>query len=522
MMRGAGGHKRLMHSRDGPGGAYQPGPTLKVGSVHFNAIYDGDTIKVNEDLWHSKHSLSPPDKVLTFSRVDSATYSGGSSGMVLHREAYDILPNEPVFMCTGYSPCSRQQRHGCFVLSSLNHMCITDDDVLSMTTTSGDDMSRSALAFAIKAQRRADEVTGSKSLLSTMKDAQRREILQRKYRLRFVGFSIGSVTNADYLSGKNPHLACNAGGLMTVKADEVIESGQYVVVDLPMGNLDEPTQARTNRCCASHEWRRANAVAQGDDCSYLEGKVTLVVRPLRPDTDFASMSRPYVHAAAGHTGCKYPPWIVGQCVRGCSQPGMAIDLVYTPSMRFPNYITLLSPPPFYMNRGGGGGGGGGGGTNDGEGTTYGDIYAASVRKLLMRRGTGGGGGGGGWQTGMSEWGVYDGVDGASLCDGGGGGGAIVQSAFPSMDCQDLMRHMLEVVIQRESETEHMDNGEVADRIHTVSVDTLSALTAFIDTVASIAYSVPVKPRDEVIGDLQRALLRACDPERKIFLARRAI
>ena len=84
--------KRALERDDG---SYQPGPTLQVGSVHFNAMYDGATIDANEEAWRSEYSKNPPDKVLTFSRVCG---SNGvcSSEMVENREVYDLFPSEAV------------------------------------------------------------------------------------------------------------------------------------------------------------------------------------------------------------------------------------------------------------------------------------------------------------------------------------------------------------------------------------------------------------------------------------------
>jgi len=134
--------KRALQSDNGDksgDGTYQPGPTLQVGSVHFNAMYDGETIEANEEVWRTSYSRISPAEVLTFAKIEGVGADGnvGIHNMVPNREVYDLYPNEPVFVCTGSSMRQRQFRHGCFVLSSLNHMCITNEDIISMARKPG-------------------------------------------------------------------------------------------------------------------------------------------------------------------------------------------------------------------------------------------------------------------------------------------------------------------------------------------------------------------------------------------------
>lgn len=472
--------KRALRSDNGGGsgdGTYQPGPTLQVGSVHFNAMYDGETIEANEEVWRTNYSRISPLEVLTFAKIEGVGGGGtvGLHSMVQNREVYDLFPNEPVFVCTGSSMRQRQFRHGCFVLSSLNHMCITNEDINSMAKIPGTALHATAMRIAAS----GDGV----NVVSKITDEQKRQILQHKYQTRFVGFSVGPMTNEGYRKGQKPHVACNAGGLMSVKADQCIQSGQYVVVDYPLENLEIPGQQRTNKCCTPH-WM-SNAVARGHDYKHLASKVTMIVRPLDPTTDFASMSQPCAHAGVGHCGSKYPPWVVGQCVRGCAKPGDTIDLRYSAEIRYPRYITLLSPPPVYMNRqlGKSDGGGGGGSNNSGNsGTTLHDIYAASMRKMAIRANGSGGGGG-------------DDHDDRATVD-----------MLPSIDCQDIARHM------RDRYAAHVEGGseddeDMYENVHEL-IDPTASLLHFIDKTIEIANDEDLVDVNKVKEEIHKALKAA--------------
>ena len=444
--------KRAMHVDSGGAsgdGSYQPGPTLQVGSIHFNAMYDGGAIEANEEAWSTNCSQISPEHMLTFAKIeDESGGAAGLHGMVSNREVYDLLPSEPVFMCTGSSMRQQQLRHGCFVMSSLNHMYISNDDIKSVAERRG-------MAFNAVGPLKAHCITNE----------QKREVLQCKYQVRFVGFSVGSMTNEAYHKGQKPHVACNAGGLMSVKADQCIQSGQYVVVDYPLDNLAPPGKTRTNKSCTPPHWL-SKAMAKDKEYKHLADKVTMVVRPLDPAADFASMSQPCVHAGVGHCGSKYPPWVVGQCVRGCSQPGETIDLRYSAEIRYPRYITLLSPPPFYMNRSLGKGDYGG------DGTTLHDLYAASLRKMAMRAHG------------------DDDDDGGGGGAGGGAGDVSAINVLPSIDCQDLVRHMIDRYHAHEEENweeNGEENGESEDKSMSVKLDPIYALMNFIDRVIDVAH-----------------------------------
>lgn len=430
-------------------GYYQPGPTLQIGSVHFNAMYDGDTIEANEEAWRTEYSDTPPDDVLSFSRITSGGGGGHAHGMVPNRELYDLLPFEPVFVCTGSSMKHRQLRHGCFVMSSLNHMCITDGDVKLLKATERD------------------------KVLTRITEAEKREVLQRKYQVRFVGFSVGLMTNEGYQQGKKPHVACNAGGLMSVKADEPVESGQYVVVDYPLDNLEPCHKPRTNTCCPP-QWLES-AKAQGEDCGHLEDKVTMIVRALDPTRDFASMSQPCYHAGMGHCGSKFPPWVVGQCVRGCPRPGQTIDLRYSAEIRYPRYITLQSPPPIYMTTQGSAGT---------TGTTLHDLYAASVRKMQM-------------QASGSDHHHHH-VPNSDI--------AAVEM-LPSVDCQDLVRYMIDKrANQREDEEDGEDKEDDIKGVDSeYKISPVDRLMGFIDDVFKITEEIE---EDAIINELRTKLNEA--------------
>ena len=467
----------------GGDGSYHPNPTLQVGSVHFNAMYDGQVIEANEEAWRTQHSKMSPDAVLTFSR----TAGGGahSDSMVSNREVYDLLQNEPVIVCAGSSLKSRQLKHGCFVVSSLNHMCITDHDVCNWAKSSSSSPG-SALHATVKQWEQAGaDQNIAEYLVSRLNDTQKREVLQRKYKTRFVGFSVGPVKNQGYLDGQKPHVACNAGGLMSVKVDEPIETGQYVVVDYPLKNLKKSTDSRTNTCCVPQSISRATS-KDGDAHHYLEEKVTMIVRSLDPATDFSSMSRPCFHAATGYCGSKYPPWVVGQCVRGCSQAGQTIELRYRPELRYPSYMTLLSPPPTYMNRpsrlmtGGSGSGGSHGANGYTPGTTFHDIYAASVFKMTQQSRDG---------------------------DGSGSMKSYMFDELPSIDCQDLLRHLLD----RWRYVSDMDEGDL-EKEGQYTIDPVTKLMGLIDSVTDLANNKAIMNVDELKDKLKDAIKYALKGE----------
>lgn len=465
--------KRALERDDG---SYQPGPTLQVGSVHFNAMYDGATIDANEEAWRSEYSKNPPDKVLTFSRVCG---SNGvcSSEMVENREVYDLFPSEPVFVCTGASTKSRQQRHACFVTSSVNHMCISDEDVIKVAKA----VPGSALCAMVN--RMCDGghsvLDSCSSIVSRMADEHKREVLQRKYQLRFVGFSIGCMKNDEYKMGKKSHVACNAGGLMSIKADACIESGQYVVVDFPIANLHRADRKRQNKCFPA-SWLQQLLAQNKDQCNGLEEKATMIVRALDPASDFSSMSQSCFHHGSGHCGGKFPPWIVGQCIRGCSQPGKTIDLRYSAEIRFPRYITLLSPPPMYMNRPSQY-------VHDGAsctpGTTLHDLYVATANKLL----------------GKGDTGIGD------MHEVGSG-------IMPSIDCQDIVRHMRDRCskngfVENDEESKNDEENEKLC-IGETPVDPTDILMGLVNDIFEIAESNEVRTVDKITKRLKMALKRA--------------
>ena len=405
-------------------------PLLQVGSVHVNATYDEEGLLRSEARWREDGRLLGERDVLTFWPTTSGEAGGTRTALGCSSDVLDLLPMEPAFAfecpsersgeekTTAAAPPPYRPRQGCYVASSLNHMYLTRKEMSSLSPSSS---------------------TGELRLMS---DEAKRAALQRKYRLRLIGFSVGEFSLESARKGKFPQVACNCGGLMTVKADEPCQVGDHIVVDFPLKNLNAPSKKRTNVCFPRE--------GVPDD------KVTMVVRPLEPAKDFAASALPAsFQPGSEFGGAKYPPWVVGICIRGCAQAGETIDLRYSSQLRYPNVLTpvVVGRPLTLLETGG---------------TSYEEVCGASMRRALLTKGS--------RSAGLRRDGDYTDDD-----DDDDGGSATLPRLLPSLDCVDLFRYAQEYTARANK----MDHTELLGSEMDGSVDVLGTLRSAVEALVGM-------------------------------------
>tara|TARA_B100001094_G_scaffold305861_1_gene336060 strand:+ start:141 stop:1439 length:1299 start_codon:yes stop_codon:yes gene_type:complete len=417
-MSGSAGDRMSQNKKQKQNHHHQP--LLQVGSVHVNATYDEEGLLRSEARWREDGRLLGERDVLTFWPTTSGEAGGTRTALGCSSDVLDLLPMEPVFAFECPSERSGEEtaapyrpRQGCYVASSLNHMYLTRKEMLSSSRLAGEE-------------------------LRLLSDEAKRAALQRKYRLRLIGFSVGDFSLESAKKGRFPQVACNCGGLMTVKADEPCQVGDHIVVDFPLKNLNAPSKRRTNACFPRK--------GVPDD------KVTMVVRPLEPAKDFAASALPAsFQPGSEFGGAKYPPWVVGICIRGCAQAGETIDLRYSSQLRYPNVLTpVIGGRPLTLLETGG--------------TSYEEVCRASMRRALLTMGS--------RSAGLRRDGDYTDDDD----DDDGGGSATLPRLLPSLDCVDLFRYAQECTAREKD----MDNSNLS--VVDGSADVLGALRLAVEAL----------------------------------------
>ncbi|MBU62957.1 MAG: hypothetical protein CMI26_10700 [Opitutae bacterium] len=283
----------------------------EAGHVQFNTTVDETTIIKHDRIGRNEGDAHKPKRLKV--------------GKISLEDSMSVVPQEPLYVCMApndarnvcpyHRPRTQKAYKDCLVSSSLNHIVLNAKDVAKKihdNTGDADFNEPGGRAFVIelfeeapKNKERADRLNAFYSLFLTMQLGP-----------AFVGFASGSY-EATGRCNKQPQIAANCGGLMTVQCAE--EKGAKVGDMLCITYPDDG-------------WQNRQAGVNKD-------KMTLVVKKSDHKTQrFCNKFTANACKKALAKGCKVEsfyldaymaqPRGIGQCRSGSSMKGQMIDIKF--------------------------------------------------------------------------------------------------------------------------------------------------------------------------------------------------
>ena len=179
-------------------------------------------------------------------------------------------------------------------------------------------------------------MNGVRAKARELNDIERRILLQKKHGISFVGFASGGFSAST--SGKGaPNIACNCGGIITVKADEAMAAGDMVAIDFPstkgVSCAQQPGASKHKQTLVVIKYDEAMKRWSKEFAEYFKDKYE---NPgALPDQKQMAKDVALLYMAA--------PQAIGQCRAGCSAPGEMIDVKLDSKLRAGDYNATRNP-----------------------------------------------------------------------------------------------------------------------------------------------------------------------------------
>lgn len=241
---------------------------------------------------------------------------------------YDIVENELVYTAKGQDAGSHSfggpsDGSGfAAVLSSLNALPVpTYDEFQSKTAPPG----LLNLHGAVRGEFDHANQQSPQTAFSALCGFSKRYVLCVTYGLTCMGNAQDSFAFADHKK-RQRQLACNMGGLVTLKSDQDnVMVGDVLVADLPVGAMGT---------CCDHDHTKTTPRLLGNERFTSEDKQTLVLRTeaealkaMCDDMNPAVRTQYLaVNSNAGQRSLHaMAPWAIGKCTAGCAKKGEYVD-----------------------------------------------------------------------------------------------------------------------------------------------------------------------------------------------------